>query len=335
MRQPQVLARCEGESPASSGSGEEADLEEVGFDDVFEGAGVFVHGGGDGFEADGSTFVDGADGFEEAAVEVVEAQGVDGFEGEGAFDGFDAHDAFGFDLGEVADSSEQPVCDSGGAASAVGDHVQRGGFGGFDAEEFATALEDAEEFGLRVVLEVVDDAEARAQWGGEQACAGGGADEREGFALDLHRARGEARVDGDVDAEVFHRGVDELFDGDGEAVDFVDEEDVAVAKACEGGDEVGASGEGGAAGDLDFAAHFLGEDVCETSFAQAWWAVEERVFEWFASLACGVDGDLHAFDEVGLADVFVDFGGAERPVELFFLGLLLGGNDAGGGQALV
>lgn len=63
MWQPQVLTRRQRESSASSGSGEEADLEEVGFDNVFEGAGVFVHGGGDGFEAYWAAFVDGADGF--------------------------------------------------------------------------------------------------------------------------------------------------------------------------------------------------------------------------------------------------------------------------------
>ncbi len=37
----------------------------------------------------------------------------------------------------------------------------------------------------------------------------------------------EPGVEADINAEVFHRRVDELFDGDGEAVDLVDEEDIA------------------------------------------------------------------------------------------------------------
>ena len=41
--------------------------------------------------------------------------------------------------------------------------------------------------------------------------------------------RVHAGIDGDIDFEVFHRAVDEFFNDDREAVDFIDEEDIALA----------------------------------------------------------------------------------------------------------
>lgn len=104
------------EHPAAAGACEEPDLEEVGLDDVFERAGVLVHGGGDGVETDGSAVVDGRDGAEVCAVEFVEAEVVDAFESEGLLDDFRRDGAVAADLGVVACSAEEAVCDAGGAA---------------------------------------------------------------------------------------------------------------------------------------------------------------------------------------------------------------------------
>jgi hypothetical protein len=76
-----------GKLSAAAGSGEEADLEEEGLDNVFQRPRILVQRGGDGFEAYGAAFVGGGDGAEVGAVEVVEAQVVYGFEFEGGFDG--------------------------------------------------------------------------------------------------------------------------------------------------------------------------------------------------------------------------------------------------------
>ena len=53
-------------------------LDEVGFDDVFEGAAFFADTGGEGVEADWSACEVIDDDGEQAAVEVVEAEAVDG-----------------------------------------------------------------------------------------------------------------------------------------------------------------------------------------------------------------------------------------------------------------
>lgn len=306
--------------PAAPRPRQKPNLQQVRLDDIFERSRIFVQRRRDGFEADGAAFVGGGDGAEVGAVEVIQAEVVYGFEFERGLDARGCDGALGFDLGVVADAAEEAVGDSGCAAGAGGDEAQGFITGVLDVQEGATAAEDGEELFGGVVLEVVDDAEARSEGGREKTGAGRGADQCEGLAGDLDGAGVDAAVEEDVDSKIFHRGVDELFDRDGEAVDFVDEKDIAAAEAFERCDQVGGACEGGAAGDADFAAHFVGDDVGEGGFAQARGAVEENVLHRIAAAFTGVDGDLEALDEVGLADVVGDLGGAKGPVDLFLFG---------------
>jgi len=78
-----VLIGGVGGDASGAGAGEEADLEEEGFDDVFEGVSFFAEGGGEGVDAGGAAVVGDDEGFEEVAVELVEAEGVDFFDFEG------------------------------------------------------------------------------------------------------------------------------------------------------------------------------------------------------------------------------------------------------------
>lgn len=66
-----------------------------------------------------------------------------------------------------------------------------------------------------------------AHGGGEEAGAGGCADEGEGGDGEADAAGVGALIDHNVDTEVFHGGVEVFFDVFVDAVDFVDEEDVA------------------------------------------------------------------------------------------------------------
>jgi len=79
--------------------------------------------------------------------------------------------------------------------------------------------------------------------------------------IQLHRLRVQARLHPHIDAEVLHRRIDELLDGDGQPVDLVDEHHVTVRNARERSHQVGRAGERGAAGDVDLAPHLLGDDV--------------------------------------------------------------------------
>ena len=77
-----------------------------------------------------------------------------------------------------------------------------------------------------VIFEMAVDAETGSQRGCEQAAAGGCAYEGEGGEGELHRSRSGALVDHDVDAIVFHRRVEILFDGVAQSVNLVDEEHI-------------------------------------------------------------------------------------------------------------
>ena len=63
--------------------------------------------------------IDGDEGFEEAAVELVEAEGVDFFDFEGGVGEWGGDDTVAVDLGVIADATEESIGDAGGAAAAM------------------------------------------------------------------------------------------------------------------------------------------------------------------------------------------------------------------------
>ena len=83
---------------------------------------------------------------------------------------------------------------------------------------------------------------------GEQAAAGGGADEREARQVQPHAAGVRPLVDDDVELEVLHRRVEVFLDGLLEAVDFVDEQHVALLEVGQQAGEVAGLLDGRAAG---------------------------------------------------------------------------------------
>ena len=97
-----------------------------------------------------------------------------------------------------------------------------------DLEEARRSARDVHEVGRVVGLEPLEEAEARAERRREQAFARRRADQRERLDLQAHGPRARTLVDHDVDHEVLHRGVEVLLDRGRQAVDLVDEEDVAA-----------------------------------------------------------------------------------------------------------
>ena len=101
----------------------------------------------------------------------------------------------------------------------------------------------------------------------------------------------------------------------------------------EDADEVGALGQGRAAGDVDLRADFVGDDVGEGGLAEARRAVEQDVLDRLLAARGGVDGDLELADQGGLADVLVEALGAEGVVEaVFFFAVGFAGDDAFAGH---
>ena len=289
-----------GEDAALGGALEVTFLDEEGFMDFFQGLGFFADGDGDGAHADGAAAVVFGHHAEHAFVHFVEAGGVDLEEFEGAGGDGLGDDAAGAFLGVVADEVDEVVGNARGAAATRGDFFGAA-FVDRDFEERAAALDDADERGDVVVIEARLEREAGAERRGEQAGAGGGADEGEARDREADAAGVGALVDHDVEAEVLHRGVEVFFDGFRDAVDFVDEEEVAFLEVGEESGEVAGFFDDGAGGDADGFAEFVAEDEGERGFAKAGRSAEEDVVEGFAAAFGGTNHDLEAFDGFGLA----------------------------------
>jgi len=96
-------------------------------------------------------------------------------------------------------------------------------------------------------------------------------------------ARGGALADDDVQLVVLERGVELFFEDGLQAVDLVEEEDLALAQVGEDGSEVSLDLQGGAGGLLVADFELVGDDGGEGGFAQAGRAEEEDVVEGFAT----------------------------------------------------
>ena len=137
------------------------------------------------------------------------------------------------------------------------------------AEDAGRAPHDGRQLLDLVVLEPLPHAEAVAQRRREQAGARGGADERERRHLHADAARRRALADHDVDLEVLHRRVEHLFDGRVEAVDLVDEEDVALLQVGEQAGDVDLALERRPRRGVHAHAELVGDDAGQRRLAQA------------------------------------------------------------------
>ncbi len=133
--------------------------------------------------------------------------------------------------------------------------------GHVDAEDPRRAHHDALQVLGRIEVETPDESEPVAQRAREQPCASGGADKGETGQVEPDRACRGPLADEDVELEVLHGRVQDLFDGSGQTVDLVDEQDVAVLEVGEQRSQVTGSHQGGARGDAQAHAHLRRHDA--------------------------------------------------------------------------
>ncbi len=167
-----------------------------------------------------------------------------------------------------------------------------------------------------VKLQVFLPLEAVAHRAGQHAAARRGADQGEPLQTHRDRPGAEALAEHDVDAEVFHRRVDELLDDARHAVDFVDEEDRAFFEVGQERQQVGRLGQGGAARHLDRRAQFVGQHGREGRLAEPGRAVEEDVGQRFLEFLAGVQDDAEALHHRFLADDLAQPARPQRGVAL-------------------
>jgi hypothetical protein len=185
----------------------------------------------------------------------------------------------------------------------------------FEFEQPRRAEDDLLQILGGIIIEPVDEAEAGAQRRGNHARAGGRADEGEARQVEPDAARIGALVDDDVEAEILHRRVEILLDVFVEAVDFVDEEDVALLQRGEESGEVACLFDDGAGRRGDVRAHRPGDDVGERRFAEAGRPAEEEMFERVVALLRGGDENVEPLLDPQLADELVEQRGPQRHLD--------------------
>src|ERR1700676_3436798 len=151
-------------------------------------------------------------------------------------------------------------------------------------------------------LDPQQQAEAGAQWRGEQSCTRGCADKGEGLYVHRVCTRGRTLTDHDVELVVFEGGVEDLFERGLQAVDFVDEENLALAKIGKDRCQVALNLQRGPGGLLEGGAEFVGDDVGQCRLAEARRSVEQNVVKRLAARLCRLNGYVEILFDLVLAD---------------------------------
>ncbi len=197
----------------------------------------------------------------------------------------------------------------GRAARSTGD-LPRARLVDRHVEDPGGAHDDRLQLVVVVVVESGDEPEAVAQRTGDHAGAGGGADEREARQRQADARRGRALADDDVELEVLHRRIEDLLDGPGQAVDLVDEQDVALVELGEDGRQVAGAFERRTGRDVQVHSHLGGDDAGERGLAEPGRPGEQQVVDRLAAVAGGLEHDREVLLELALAD---ELGEGTRP----------------------
>ncbi len=200
--------------------------------------------------------------------------------------------AVALDLGVIPHAAQEVVGDARGAAAAPGDLDRAAG----SSISMFSRRAERRTIGLQlfgaVVIEPLAHGEAREQRRGQQSAARGGADQGEARQIQPHAAGVGSLVDDDVELEILHRRIEVLLDRLLQAMDFVDEEDVARFEVRQQAGQVARLLDGRPAGALEAGAHGFGDDVGQRGLAQTGRSVEQDVVERLAALSGGLHGDF-------------------------------------------
>jgi hypothetical protein len=175
-----------------------------------------------------------------------------------------------------------------------------------DAEQPGGAQHDREQLLHLVVLELRREPEPVAQRRGDQARAGGGADEGEARQVETDRAGPGPLADHDVELEVLHRRVEDLLHGAGQAVHLVEEQHVAGFEAREDRGEVAGPFDRRAGRGPERGPDLRGDDRREGGLAEPGRAREQDVVGGLAATAGAGEHQLELPADPVLADELLE-----------------------------
>ncbi len=313
-----LVRRRAGDSAARSAD-DEADLQQVRLDHVFERVALVAHRCRDRLDPRRAAVVVLDERLQVRPVEIVEPEPVDLQDVERHVHDRRRQRAVAADIGVIPHSPQQAIHDPRRAARARRQARQGGGVG-LDLQQRGVALDDAAQLWFGVVLEVEQRAEPVAQRRRQHAGPCRRADQREAFQREIHRPAAYAALGRVVDAEVLERGVQEFLDDLREPVHLVDEEHVAGVELREHHHQVALAGDRRPAGDADGGAHLGGDDMGERGLADASRPDEQVGVARLAAFAGGVERDAELLADDLLADALVEPLRAEGGQEPLFVG---------------
>lgn len=297
------MAIAFGRDDASAGrAAEKTNLDEVGFDHVFDRVHFFAGDRGNGLESGGPTFEFIDDSLEDDAISGLQSQPINFKQGQGLTGDFATDDAIVMYFGIVPDAFQDAVGDAGRAATGPSNFT-RAEFVERDAEDTGRTPDNSFDFVSRVELKPVNGTEAIAKGIGERPEPGRRADKGETGEIELDSAGRWAFADDDVEFVIFHRWVEHLLNGFVQPVDLIDEEHIAWFEVGEDAPEIPDAFDSGTTRHLDPGAHFPGDDVSQGGLAEAGWSIEEHVIDGLTALFRGLDKNFKITLRLFLTDI--------------------------------
>lgn len=221
-----------GELASAWGAFEEADFEEVGFDDVLDGFFFFSDNRGERVESDGASGECIGEGFEDLAIESIESELIDP---EGC-ENLLTRDGIGDIVPDnliIAEDFDETIDDTGSPATLLGDeHMDSWGCDD-DSEESKRSRDNGLEIGELVEIKLEDIPESIPERSGNFRQLGRRTDEGKFGDIHLDGGRPGPRSDHNIDREIFHRRIENLLDLRFETVNLIDEEHISFFETRE------------------------------------------------------------------------------------------------------
>ena len=177
-----------------------------------------------------------------------------------------------------------------------------------------------------VKIESDRNAEPIAQRRGEEPGAGGGADQGEMGEVNFHRARRRPRADDEIELEILHRRIQNLFHSRIEAMNLIDEQDVARFKVGELRRQIPALGDHRPRGRAEIDPELARHDLRQRRLAESRRTDEQHMIERFAARFGRLDEDAEILARRLLAG---EIGQELRAYRRLVLGALVGRDETG------
>ena len=165
----------------------------------------------------------------------------------------------------------------------------------------------------------MDEAEPTAEGGSQAPGPGGRANQRERLEFEGLGGGVQARVDRDINMEIFHGGVQELFDRSGQAMDLVDEQHISSLEFQKHADQIFGLHQDRSRCRMRGGAKFIGDDSSQGGLAKPRRPMQKNMVQSAAAIFGCFQRDPESFHQFGLSKVVRQLFGTDR----WFLALIV------------